>query len=82
MDGVFGHRPVPHVQGGIVLEPGDHEPQRGVVLDAAVQPEHGAPLHHLVLGAPHDPGGVCMGSQTKGHVPNSSGPPMIPVGSA
>lgn len=43
------------------------------MLDAAVEPGHGAPLDHLVLGSPHDPGGVCMGSQAKGRTPNSSG---------
>lgn len=57
------HEPVSNVEGRIVLQPGDRELQRGVVLDAAVEARHGAPLHHLVLGASHNPGGVCKKSQ-------------------
>lgn len=50
------------------------------MLDAAGQPDDRAPLGHLVLGAPHDPGRVCMGSQKKGLIPGSSGNPHDPTG--
>ena len=52
-------RPVADVEWLVVLQPGDRELQRGVMLHTALQLHRGAPLGNLVLGHPVDPRGVC-----------------------
>lgn len=51
-------KPVSNVEWLIVLQPGDSELQGGVVLHATLQLHRSAPLGHLVLRHPVDPGGV------------------------
>lgn len=59
MNGDGEQKPVSNVEWLVILQPGDCELQGGVMLHAALQLHRGAPLGHLVLRHPVDPGGVC-----------------------
>lgn len=52
-------KPVPDVEGLVVLQPVHRELQGGVVLHATLQLHRGAPFGDLVLRHAVDPGGVC-----------------------